>query len=142
MFQSLLAKSAEKTCFWPLTNTDRLCYGIYMYIHKAKERKKYNNNKTHTQAHKERKKMTLIWTKIYNHTTKWNSSICRVFLRKYDNKTKLQRPGHDFTTRFKTQIHNFNSVYNYKFRSWVSFYRCIVCTVNNCDIFNLNKIRA
>jgi len=54
----------------------------HIYMHKAKE-KKYNNKthtRTYTQRHiKERKKMTLILTKIYYHKTKWNSYIWRVF---------------------------------------------------------------
>ena len=43
------------------------------YIHKAKEKKQYKEkmyNKYTGTHRKKKKKMTLIWTNIHNHTTK------------------------------------------------------------------------
>ena len=59
-------QNQQKSCFWPLTNTNR-CYDII-------RRKKRNNTKAvftkeYTHVQKEEKE-TLILTKIYNHKTK------------------------------------------------------------------------
>ena len=48
--KGLLTQSAENM-FWPLTNTNRLCYGIHIYIRRKKRnnsKKKYTNKHRHT----------------------------------------------------------------------------------------------
>ena len=48
------------------------------------QKNNYKNKHTGTQRKKKKKKMTSIWTKIYNHKTNWNSYMCGLILRKKD----------------------------------------------------------